>query len=719
MALAQHQGLGGGGFDYTSGAGPVGNTSGSAQQVGGTTTNRLSKKEWKLTPELIAEIQPYLSFDLAKVVQESAYMQSASKRYVVPDKPTDTGRGIKQNNRDVTDEYSAILKQIRSRDRPDVYGTAGFVSGNAATRAFHDVYGGRDQEGGSSIWHGTKADTFDDQAGVRYDAAGKPIARPQDQWNIPAWMQPGRPGFTTPTALKQSTYADTRARQFQVDHPGYFQVGENPNNPGSWDRGRLDTNNLPASYFPNGVADPNSMVKFDEKYGYIAPIALEKQERPDFLNKYGQYIPLAMFGAGVALSGMAAGAAGSSGAAGGAGVTGGATGGTFSGIGAGSTTGSLGLSSAGATGAATGSTVAGGTGIAGGISTAGSGAAAGFGIPAGGYAGAGITAAGQYTSGAGAVGNSAGTAQQVGSQGLFSQPAAPVSTGVPSSTGAGTGAGPAGGGLFGGGGSSGTGLLGQLGSALGGGSGGGAGGSGGGYAGLIGSLISGGASIYQARQIADSMQVQDKSTPYSSIKGSHVTLDDSIRGLENQSLDQTNKAIDGTMGYLSQYRARSDENKDQYDKLYAELTSNQNPFIQARTNPMRETIAAGRGQLQRSQGLRGIGGSSFADSALENYDFGGARALGDASSTATQEALGARSNTLGSLAGLNQNRLTGENQTTGVLNTLNSNRTGIANSRTSRELNSLGLSSDAEAAQRAAEKAKQDAYMRVLQGLLG
>lgn len=172
------------------------------------------------------------------------------------------------------------------------------------------------------------------------------------------------------------------------------------------------------------------------------------------------------------------------------------------------------------------------------------------------------------------------------------------------------------------------------------------------------------------------------------------------------------------MGYLSQFRARSDEDRGAYEKLYAELTSNQNPFVQARTNPMRETIASGRGQLQRSQGLRGIGGSSFADSALENYDFGSARALGDASSSATQEALGTRTGVLGSMAGLNQNRLTGENQTTGTLNTLNNNRTGIANARTSRELTSLGLSATSEQQQRAAEAEKNRIYAEFLAGIL-
>ena len=252
---------------------------------------------WKLTPELIAEIQPYLSFDLSKVVDTTAYLSPNTNRYVIPGAYR-SGQMTAPQDQDVTAQYQEILGQIRSRNNSSIYGTAGSVSGLDAARAFHDVYGGRNQaSGGSALFQPGQPSTFDAKNGVQYDAAGNPIARPQNQWGVPQWMQPDRPGFVNPD---KASYADAMARQFQVDHPGYFQVGEDQNNKGSYDRGALDTNNLPASYFPSGAPDPNSMVKFDPKYGYIAPIALQKQSRPDFLAKYGQYIPLAFFGAGVA-----------------------------------------------------------------------------------------------------------------------------------------------------------------------------------------------------------------------------------------------------------------------------------------------------------------------------------------------------------------------------------------------------------------------------------
>ena len=645
--------------DYTSGAGPVGNTSGSAQQVGG--TNRLAKGAWQLTPELIAEIQPYLSFDLAKVVRAPTAMQPGERRYVVPGAAR-SGQMTAPQNRDVTSEYTSILNQIRSRDNTSIYGTAGSVSGDSATRAFHEVYGGRNQAGGSSLWHGTMPDTYDDQAGVRYDATGKPIARPQGQWNTPAALQPDRPGFVTPDRYANTTYADAQARQFQIDHPGYFQVGESQTNKGSYDRGALDTNNLPASYYPNGVADPNSMVKYDDKYGYIAPIALQKQSRPDFLSKYGQYIPLAFFGAGVAASAM------------GGGLTQAAAP-VSTGVPS-STAASLTQAAAPIVEGVPSSVAAGSTGAIGG--------------GAGGMGGGGVGGLGGGTLG---EFGTAGTGSPGVFGGLFN-----------TSTAAG-----------GGGGIDWQSTLGTVGSAL----AGGGGGAGGGYGGLIGSLVGAGLSIYQARQVADSMQVQDKSTDYSKTSGGHTSFDPSIRGLQDQSMLRNQELEGGVMGYGTAFRARSDENKDQYDKLYAELTSNQNPYIQARVNPLKEQIAGSRGQIQRNQGLRGVGGSSFGNDELTNFDFGAQRQLGDASAMATHDALGSRSSTLGSLAGLNQNRLTGETQLTNTLNTLNSNRTGIAKDRAALEQAGLGLSATSEAATRLSEQQKQEMYARLLAGLVG
>ena len=657
----------------------------------------------------LAALQPYSSFDLSKVVLAQSD-KSPMPKYVIPVQK-DTGYGFATQNVDVTDYVNQLQRYAGTLEQKDLSG-----------RAF-------------------------------YGTAGQVQASPEaSMYNVPFRSDPSYQAntFAKPGA---NTVLQGKSAEFQADRPGYFQVGEDANNRGSYNRGALDTNNLPGSS-DQTIADS---VIYDPKYGYIAPNQYFKQVKPDFLNKYGPYLVLAIAGGAIAAGAIAGGAAGSTA------VASGSTAGTFNGIGAGSTTGSLGLTSAGATGTATGATVGAGTGagIGTGLSTAGSAAAGAFGIPATGYAGAGIAANGSYigannlTSGASTLGNSSG-----GSQGLFSQPAAPVSEGVPSSVGAGSGTGGGtggvsnsqllsqvgsaasslGGGTSGGGGRAneqggnwlgaiGGGLsgynsggwLGALGGALGGyggtGGAGGGGGTGGGGSGggLIGSLIS----AYLTKQQIDALKPKDKYTDYSSIRGERVSLDPSIRKLQDQSLANTAQNEAGVMGYGTQFRSRSDQTMNQYDDLYKELQSNSNPFIQARVDPLKASIAQNRGELQRGQGLRGVGGSSFANDELSKFDFTANRELGNATSTATQEALGARTNTLGGMGNLNTSTLAGNTQLSGSLNTMNNNRNTIARDRINQELSSLGLSENAAKQLQDAQLGQNDAYSKLMQNLFG
>ena len=173
------------------------------------------------------------------------------------------------------------------------------------------------------------------------------------------------------------------------------------------------------------------------------------------------------------------------------------------------------------------------------------------------------------------------------------------------------------------------------------------------------------------------------------------------------------------MGYGTQFRSRSDRTMNQYDDLYKELQSNSNPFIQARVDPLRASIAQNRGELQRGQGLRGVGGSSFANDELSKFDFTANRELGNATSTATQEALGARTNTLGSIGNLNTSTLAGNSQVSNNLNTLNTNRNTVARDRINQELASLGLSENAAKQLQASQLGQNDAYAKLLQGIFG
>ena len=562
--------------------------------------------------------------------------------------------------------------------------------------------------------------------------------------------------------------------QLEKDHPGFIQAP-------------LNDKNEPHAPQINGFENPNT-VTYDPKYGYIIPKEAYHPESPDAFTRYGPYVPLLLFGAGVAASSLAAGGAASSGASGAAGGTAGGASGT-------ATTaidiGAADLGGAAASGGAFGGASGGGLAASGGgLAAAGTAPAAA--PAAGGLFGTNLTA-GELVSGAGTLAGAGGLS---GGSGGGSSGNAPAAQSNPYNAdglspngydGSGIGAG-----LGNNGGNNNTAALDQLfngnqsvgtpganGSsytldqlfatpAVGGGQsvatgdknldlmlnnayggykaqnpgwagtiaqwwntakgtynaakqsgviGGLLGGSGGNS--NLGSLLGGLLTAYTAYRGAQAQEPKDKYTDYSSIQGNHVSLDPSIRNLQNESLGNTGALESGVMGYGTKFRNRSDENAGAYDKLYAELTSNQNPFIQARVDPLKGQIASRRGELQRSQGLRGVSGSSFGNDELTNFDFGASRELGNATASATQEALGARSGTLGNIGAQNTSTLAGNNSITGQLNSLNTNRTGIAGQRSAQELASLGLSDQAAQQLQQAAINKNDIYANILKGYLG
>lgn len=124
-------------------------------------------------------------------------------------------------------------------------------------------------------------------------------------------------------------------------------------------------------------------------------------------------------------------------------------------------------------------------------------------------------------------------------------------------------------------------------------------------------------------------------TGYSSINGTTLNLDPSIRTLQEEALGRSR----GLMGNLSQgtsdYLTRTMGIRDQ-------LSSGASPYIQARVNPVIQAGATRQGQLQSDIGLRQTGGSSFADQSLNNLSFDTARQIGDASALANADVLSAQ-----------------------------------------------------------------------------
>lgn len=106
------------------------------------------------------------------------------------------------------------------------------------------------------------------------------------------------------------------------------------------------------------------------------------------------------------------------------------------------------------------------------------------------------------------------------------------------------------------------------------------------------------------------------------------------------------------------------------------LSSNQNPFIQARVNPLRDSLANQRADLSRGLSLRGVQGS-LSNNEMIKFDNNAGRQLGDASALATQEAL--------------QSMISAE----GLGADLNSGQLDLANEYLKRDLSALGLNMDA------------------------
>ncbi len=114
-----------------------------------------------------------------------------------------------------------------------------------------------------------------------------------------------------------------------------------------------------------------------------------------------------------------------------------------------------------------------------------------------------------------------------------------------------------------------------------------------------------------------------------------LSLDPSLRRPQNQILSE----IGGLSAGLGRAGSQAQE---QFNRLRTSLEGNQGAFLQARTNPLRESFASQLGGLQRSQGLRGISGSSFANQDVQNLTSGFNRQLGDQTSLALMDTIKAQ-----------------------------------------------------------------------------
>ncbi len=178
-------------------------------------------------------------------------------------------------------------------------------------------------------------------------------------------------------------------------------------------------------------------------------------------------------------------------------------------------------------------------------------------------------------------------------------------------------------------------------------------------------------------------------TGYQTVPGAEeqfVNIDPRIRGLREETLGRI-PGYRGTLGTASQGYL------GQLGEMSEEMKSNNNPFIQARVNPLIARQSQARGNLQQDLGRRGIGlGTTFGANSLGNFESITGREVADQTALATQEALAAR-------MGLDAQTFNVVQQTIQGFQGMDAQEQAIAAANLSQELVSLGLSQqDASAA---------------------
>ena len=124
------------------------------------------------------------------------------------------------------------------------------------------------------------------------------------------------------------------------------------------------------------------------------------------------------------------------------------------------------------------------------------------------------------------------------------------------------------------------------------------------------------------------------STGYSSAGRGNVSIDPSIRAIQEQNLARSSNL----------YNALGEQARG--------LLGNQSGYIQARVNPLEQELTGRQGQLERNLSTRGLSGSSFGDQSMTNFAIDKQRSLGDARSLATSESLNALGQAYAQQAGM-------------------------------------------------------------------
>jgi len=179
-------------------------------------------------------------------------------------------------------------------------------------------------------------------------------------------------------------------------------------------------------------------------------------------------------------------------------------------------------------------------------------------------------------------------------------------------------------------------------------------------------------------------EVKSFSTGFgSSISKRGLTIDPSIRALEDEALGRSNQLFGRVGEGLNDFLAKSRGLRQRFE-------GNRGALTQARVNPVLQANAQRLGSLEQNLGSRLLGGSSFANQALGNEASRASREEGDARALAEFE-------TLGALTGIDQNDIQAIFAGVQQQSEFNNDSFEVARIRLQTELQSLGIGQNQQA----------------------
>ena len=121
-------------------------------------------------------------------------------------------------------------------------------------------------------------------------------------------------------------------------------------------------------------------------------------------------------------------------------------------------------------------------------------------------------------------------------------------------------------------------------------------------------------------------------TGFSSSADGNVTIDPSIRAIQEQGLARNNNLYNELGSSGQEILGNLRDTRSRY-------AGNQSDYIRSQTNPLEQELNTRQGGLERSIGMRGLAGSSFGEQALTGFAADKQRSIGDARAKAEFESL--------------------------------------------------------------------------------